>query len=197
MNIIVDVDDTLCDLLTEWIGRYNILWDDILTVQNITRWNLHELVKPECGKRIYEILEDENLYDHISPYSGSLEFINQLRKDHHHVIFVTSPYGKSAGQKLQWLSNYGFLPKNLKYHSDYIECSDKTLICGDYIVDDKEETVEKWLTKHEQGWGCLYKQPYNYNQKIEKNLKIPAGDGFCFFLHSNDYNEILKHINSI
>jgi 5'(3')-deoxyribonucleotidase len=52
-RIAFDQDQVLADLLTEWVSRYNTEYNDNLRPEDIKNWNWHNLVKPECGKKIY------------------------------------------------------------------------------------------------------------------------------------------------
>ena len=52
MKILVDVDGVCADLHMTWLHRYNTDYDDHLIHSDITRWAIHEFVKPECGTKI-------------------------------------------------------------------------------------------------------------------------------------------------
>ena len=70
LTVAVDVDDVCADLLTEWLYRYNLEYEDNLTVADVDRWDLSEQVKPECGKKIYNYLRDPESTGYYSSTPG-------------------------------------------------------------------------------------------------------------------------------
>lgn len=145
MIIWIDVDDTVADLITEWVRRYNADWNDTLTPADFTDWDCSMIVKPECGLGFYDYLLDDDLYHDVQPIAGALDAVRYLRL-HHQVGFATScggnpaRYAASAGAKLEWLMHHGFLTDP----NEYAALSDKTHLRGDVLIDDKLSTVNRW-----------------------------------------------------
>jgi 5'(3')-deoxyribonucleotidase len=136
MIIAFDVDDVIADLVPVWLARYNVDYDDHLIANDITQWDIFRFVKPECGKKIYEYLTAD-LYNDVLPLPGSLEAVQHARKVGK-VIFVTSCVCLHAGRKFTWLNDHGF-----EVTQDcYVECSDKSLIAADILIDDRPENLE-------------------------------------------------------
>lgn len=159
MNIFVDIDEVVADLLPAWVNRYNAIFGDSLNAANITGWSLEPYVKPECGKQVYQLLEDPTLYDEVEPILGSLAAINVLRERGHRIIFATASPNGSAGRKLRWLYEHEFLqPAGLptSVHPDYIEVYDKSLLSGDVLIDDGPHNVSAF-----RGLSILFRQPHN------------------------------------
>jgi 5'-nucleotidase len=152
LDIIVDIDDTIADLLTVWLSRYNADYNDHLTRDDITAWDLTKFVKPECGVKIYDYLKDEHIYDEIEPIPGALMGVTRLRGMGHHILFVTANIHR---EKWEWLKRHGFLSKTWT-SQDYICCFDKHLIKADAIIDDKPETVDRF-----PGLAILFDRPHN------------------------------------
>src|SRR5690625_2202655 len=65
VTILCDVDGVVADLLTEWVRRYNAKYDDDLSPEDITEWEMHRNVKPECGTDIHNFLRMPNLYSMV------------------------------------------------------------------------------------------------------------------------------------
>lgn len=161
MKIFVDVDDVCADLMPAWLARYNRDYQDSLTREQITGWSLLEHVKPECGLKIYDYLEDPTLYDDVGLIDGALNGVNSLREMGHRVIFATSSTNGAAGRKLRWLIEHDFLKQNPKrvYH-DYIEIHDKSLLAGDVLIDDGPHNVKNF-----KGLGVLMRRPHNRGEE--------------------------------
>ena len=158
----VDVDDVVFDLIGTWLKLYNQDWNDHLMPQDITDWNIDKFVKPECGKKIYDYLDDLNLYKLVKPIPDALWGVSNLRIMGFRVVFVTSTNIAQNGRKLMRLQEDCFLPKE-RHSKDYVEATDKSLILADYLLDDKPENVGIFT-----GNGILFGRPHNYNY-IEPN----------------------------
>lgn len=171
MNRIIglDIDGVCADLITPWLFRYNIRYNDDLTIDDITDWNIHNFVKPECGTKIYDYIEDPTLYDLVLPIKNSLFGVSALRDMGYRVVFVTSSTLGASGRKFRWLQDYGFT-KDLK---DYVEMSDKSLFAGDYLVDDYIVNINGF-----NGDGVLFTQ--NYNKRFTHTPRV------------NDWNEVIR-----
>ncbi len=162
-TILVDIDDTTLKHKPEWLRRYNRDYDDNLCPEDILTWNMDKYVKPECGLRIYNYLKDKNLYEHMNPYPDALDGINRIRSLGHRVIFVSAHFDTS---KVECLHRHGFLvefPYNdgrWETATDAALINDKSVIKGDFLIDDRIENVEKY------GSGFLFDQPWNRQSDI-------------------------------
>ena len=157
-TLALDIDAVLADLQTEWLYRYNLDYKDNLKAEQILSWGMDEYVKPECGKRIYDYLLDDNLYTNVNPIPGALQAVNKMRDLFTRVIFCTmSPFPK-MGRKFQWLIDNKFF----EYYNygdpemDYIETRDKSLINADYLIDDYFVNLANF-----QRYGIIFTQPWN------------------------------------
>lgn len=146
----VDVDGVVADLYTEWLGRYNRDYDDKLTVDDLTVWGIHTLVKPECGTKIFDYLAHPDLYEKIEPIGGARSAVYYIRQNGDRPIFVTSNLRGMTDQKWDWLVRHGFI-KEGHYCDDLVVCHDKSLINVDILIDDSYDNV-----KHFGGMGILF-----------------------------------------
>jgi 5'(3')-deoxyribonucleotidase len=162
MTIAIDVDDVCADLNTEWLRRYNKDFNDDLTKDKITEWDISSFVKPECGKYIFEYLDDLSLYNYVLPIPDALNGINALKIMGHRIIFVTTPTIKSVGRKFLWLLDNLFI-FDMK---DYLEVTDKSLVRADMIIDDRYENVKKF-----NGSGILFTKPWNLKYNYTPRVK--------------------------
>jgi 5'-nucleotidase len=157
MVIAIDVDGTIADLVEEWLHRYNVDYDDDLTPGDITSWDTSQFVKPECGKKIFQYLNDPTLYDDVLPIKDSLEVIAALRSAGHRVFFATATNTNQMVPKMLWLERHGFV--NVEYGivcKDYIPVQDKSLIRADLLIDDGIHNLEVFVRRK-----ILFSQPWN------------------------------------
>jgi 5'(3')-deoxyribonucleotidase len=155
MRILVDVDGVLADIHTPWLGMYNADWHDHLRLCDITRWEMHELVKPECGKKIYDYLARPDFYRRASVIPCALEGVKELRR-FGEVVFVTSGFFET---KLEWLSRNGFIGADWRFSKDVVMCQDKSMVIGDVLVDDRPVNLKGFT-------GILFDQPWNRSELV-------------------------------
>jgi 5'(3')-deoxyribonucleotidase len=178
--ILVDVDSVVADLVPAWLDIYNNQYSDSLTKNDILEWDIHKFTKPECGKKIYNILKNPGLYKNVKPIDGALSAIKILKKSGHRIIYASSGIFE---QKAEWLKDNGFLSsKNSDWHfaDDLIFCGDKTLIYGDWIIDDKYENCHgRQSILFDQPWNREYGSNFIRATDWIHVLAILKGDGVC------------------
>lgn len=163
MRIACDVDGVVANLHDEWYRRYNHDFDDDLTMDRVTTWDLHNFVKPECGKRIYEYLSMPDLYKDIKPIEGALEAIVALRELGHAVFFVTSCTYGMVDQKARWLERNGFVAQRdggKSLPAELIVANTKQHIKADLLIDDAAHNVQDWV-EHNRARAILFDYPHN------------------------------------
>lgn len=182
-----DVDDVALGLTPEWLSRYNWDWNDNLLSSQITSWNIHKFVKPECGNRIYEYLNDPDLYSHVKPMEGAVKGVEILRQLGYRVIFITAYFNTP---KIEALHNHGFLTE-YPYNDgrwntacDVVMANDKSLIKADILIDDKHANLESFGSGliFDQAWNqdSTFPRVYNWNDIVryfinEKNKELYYG----------------------
>jgi 5'(3')-deoxyribonucleotidase len=173
---IIDIDDTICNTVPVWIRKYNRKYNDKLKISQIQDWNLAKYTVPECGDKIYDILEQGNLYKFVKQIPYALEGITKLRSLGANIIYATGGSPKASVHKYEWLKENGFFHGN----DHYIQTVSKHLIKGDLMIDDNYSNIIKF-----QGYGLLFNQPWN--------LKYTYGnrtDGWKSII--NDINKYLE-----
>jgi len=160
LTVGVDVDDVVADLCSAWLTEYNARWND--TLREWPTWELTDVVKPECGAQVYDILKWPVLYDRVSPIAGALWGVQKIRAMGHRVLFITScgydpdTISASSGAKLRWLQRYGFLPEGRGAVEDFVIAAEKRLVKADLLIDDRASTIGQWGTR-----GVLFTRPHN------------------------------------
>lgn len=153
-RIFVDVDAVVIDIHSAWLSLYNQDYDDSLSVDQITDWDMTKFVKPECGKDIYKYLPMESLYDTALAVDGAISSIHWLRQHDYDVRFLTSGVQPA---KIMWLGNRGLLiSEHFLFSPDVIVAHDKSIVKGDILIDDNLKNCENF-----QGKSILFAQPWN------------------------------------
>lgn len=150
MNIIMDIDGVIADLVGAIIKLMN---DDGVAISksSITDWEVDQFL-PEGAPSFSTYFGRPDIYRFVQRIDGAVDTVGIARELGHRVIFVTSAYKGTEGTKFNWLLNSGFSPSK----DDYIECSDKSLIRGDIIIDDRPETIKNF-----PGAAIVFSQPWN------------------------------------
>lgn len=144
LTVVCDVDDVLVHLIPAWLKRYNEDYQDSVTPEQIKDWDITRFLMPECGKDIYQYLDEGTLYDEAEMVDGALEGVETLRSAGHRVVFVTNATVFSARPKFEWMQRHHFLPDTCTFHEDFETMVRKWERAGDVLIDDKISTCEAW-----------------------------------------------------
>jgi 5'(3')-deoxyribonucleotidase len=155
-TILIDSDDTCIDLLSPWVSLYNYKWEDELQVEDIKSWDMELYVKKVCGKYIYSLLTPE-LYRNIKAIEGAVEGIKELKKMDYNIVYVTALHPVTVEAKFRRMQELGFEP-TLK---TFICASNKSLVKGDYLIDDNVDNVQSFSSHGEK--GILFSRGHNAN----------------------------------
>lgn len=174
-TILLDVDDTINNLISQWISIYNERYNDDLKHEDITDWDMTKFVKPECGENIYKLLGTPNLFsDLVSPLLNSIEVTKTL-SEYFDIYIVSRCYDTNIiEQKLKFLEKH--FPHLNKYN--FISTRHKFLIKGDIMIDDSIENITTSICDYK----LLFTQPHN-KHFITNNEDI---------IRVNNWNEILQ-----
>ena len=137
-TIICDCDDVVIDHMKVWLEIYNAEFLDNLQKETITDWDMTKFVKPECGNKIYSYLESGDIYYACDPKEDSLEGIEYLKSRNFKIVYAT--VNNYNDKKYQWLKSHGFLGSR----KDFVALADKSLLKGDYIIDDNYDFVRSF-----------------------------------------------------
>lgn len=115
---------------------------------------------------IHQVLAQPGFYAQLVEIPGAKTALERIRKAGHDVRFVTSPWVDNptcASDKIDWVRrHYGD-----SWAQRVIITTDKTLVYGDVLVDDKPEVTGSV----EPFWEhVLFDQPYNRHQSSRRRI---------------------------
>lgn len=180
LTVLVDLDGICADILTPWLAEYNHEYNDNLTIEQITCWDLHEVVDPACGVKIYDYIERPGFFRHLKPIPGARDAIETLKRDGHEVVIVTAPSKgvTCAGEKIEWVKEHLGLKRQ-----DVICAHRKELISGDVLIDDSPKNVKKYLTENPGASALTIAYPYNEELK-QTDGRVARVSRRYFLLHT-------------
>ena len=130
ITIGIDIDETINSQITEILKLYNKKYKDNLSIDNITDYNIHKFVKPEC-KNIFKEFCNDKFFKSLIMTQETIEALTELNNNYK-IYFVTSAHPKTLKVRDKWLSKYlsWYTTKQL------IVCRKKSLLNLNYLVDD-------------------------------------------------------------
>lgn len=162
MRILLDVDGVIADFTGGVLSDIEHILGRYYEPHQVTRWSIKEALglSDRDWKRIVdESICREGFAYFLDPYPGAVAAVNQLA-DAHDVYFVTSPFYSGETwmhDRTEWLCKHFGQTQGRKV----VHTSHKHLVDGDFLVDDKPETVWEWARVHVGRVGVLWDRPYN------------------------------------
>lgn len=151
LRIGVDLDTTLNDLEIVWLERYNRDYGDCLTVEHMVDWDVSTYVKPECGRKMYDYLDEPGFFRRLGIKPGAREGMAFL-SEHFEVYIVSAAHPNSVADKWAWIQEHlPFVP-----FEHFVPLSKKELLKLDYLIDDGPHNIERF-----PGTGIVFDMPYN------------------------------------
>lgn len=156
-TILVDMDNTLVDLLRPWLAAYRDVGGEHILPEDVTSYNFEGLVKNP--KLFVQVLKSGGIFAEAKPMPGAQHGLRELLREHKVVIVtkVNSFNARAYDAKIGTMWRY--FPEVDR--RNMIFASDKSLIHGDVLIDDAPENLEAWLAAHPEGHAFMPVWPYN------------------------------------
>ena len=181
-TILCDIDEVVNNLVERLLVEYNRKYNDSLNLNDITKWEIKDFLKPECENIFKEFGTDDFLFS-LGMQPKAKEVIEKLMEKYK-FYFVTSTYPDHVRVKDEWLKR--IFPK---YNSSQlIICHDKHLVHGDILIDD---CSGNFIMNHSKDspvkYNFIFDKPWNRDTQ-EDNKKT-------FRVHG--WEEIYELINKL
>ena len=161
LTILIDMDDTIEDLLGAWVEYINSKYDMHVHKNDIKEWEIGKAFPGLTKEQIFEPLFDDEFWETVKPVENAQKFVEQMFDDGHDIYIVTCSHYKTIGSKVE---------RVLFRYFPFIDCdhiivaSHKQMIRGDVLIDDAPHNVCGGEYK-----GILFTVPHNENFNAEKN----------------------------
>lgn len=158
-TILIDQDGPLADFegyfLEKWKERYP---DEFYLPLEKRRGFYISLDYPaELKEKVLALQWEKNFILNLPPVSGGVEAVKEMVQEGHDVWICTSPlsaYENCVPEKFSWVEKYF----GREFTKKIILTKDKTLIKGDYLIDDKPEITGSMKPNWEH---IIFDAPYN------------------------------------
>ena len=133
LTVLVDLDDTIEDLLTAWIHALNEKFDRDVDPEHVRFWDVLEYYPGLSKSDIYSVFDWDNFWSNVRPKPGAVEYLKRLIDDGHKVYIVTATHYINLQVKMEEVL-FKYFPYIKWDH--VIITQDKAMIDGDVIIDD-------------------------------------------------------------
>lgn len=151
------MDGILANLMSEWLRCYNQDYRDHLESEQITGWDVHHFVKPECGRRIYHYLSRPDLYRRLAVIPGSQEGLAALVRAGFEIVVVTAAPATVHQAKTDWLREH--FPMISLDHLVFARA--KYWVPADVFIDDARHNLASYRDHHPHSFRATLAYPYN------------------------------------
>ena len=142
VRVLLDMDDVITACLRSVVKEFNEKHGTNFNPANCEAWDLTKTFG--CSlESLMEIFRTPGFFENLEPKRGAIGAIRELIKSTKYDLFIITATSDEDGseyvEKLNWLEKY--LPEFNKKR--LIACSEKSIIRGDVIIDDKVENLDE------------------------------------------------------
>ena len=139
MVILVDMDDTIEQLLKAWVRRANEKYGRRVTLDEITDWNVAAPYTGITKKEISAVTYEPGFWCGVEPMPGAAEALRHFMDEGHEVYIVTATEIEHVPEKMR-----GLLFRWFPFLSweQVIITARKQMIRGDVLIDDGIHNLE-------------------------------------------------------
>ena len=161
LTILVDMDDTIEDLLSAWVSYLNTKHGTSIKKDDVTQWDISKSFPTLSREQVYEPLYLDSFWLSVEPIDGAAEILQKLKADGHQVLIVTTSSYETMHTKMEEVlfKYFPFISWN-----DVIVTSRKQLVNGDVLVDDGVHNLEGG-----EYFKILMDAPHNRSYSAESN----------------------------
>ena len=164
MVILVDMDDTIEQLLEAWIRAVNLRYGYSVTYDEIRSWDVSAAFPGLTREQVYAIPMEPGFWRSVDPIPGAAEALRHLMAAGHEVYIVTATEFEVVPEKMNDLL-FRYFPF-LRRDQVIITCR-KQMIRGDVLIDDGVHNLENG-SYHK----ILMTAPHNRDYDAEANGMI-------------------------
>lgn len=157
MTILVVIDGVLNDMQAKLLKEINNAYKTDFKIEDITCWEwLNDIANdPKVNEPIWWLTEREWFWDFVQINRKAVETIEKWVKQGHKVRFVTASYfSDTLSHKIK--TTLEAFDYNLINERNVIVAQDKSMICGDVMIDDHVDNLKDF-----KGLRICYAHPWN------------------------------------
>lgn len=179
MTIVVDIDDTICNMQQTAINIFNSRYSTNYSIADFHDYDVMNCMPVEDATKMLEIYGEPGFYNHVKPFKGAQNGIQKLINNGHQVYLVTNAIPSTYGEKVEFIKRY--FPCIDSAH--IVAMKHKHLFSCDVMV---EDCLQNLLAKSTYHRVC-FNQPWNAGAK----------DWVYGIYRCNNWDDVIAAINKI
>ena len=157
MTIMVDIDDTICNMQQTAIDIFNKKYNTSYTINDFHDYDVMSCMSFDHANKMLEIYGQPGLYNAVRPLKGAQDGLQKLINDGHQIYLVTSAIPRTYGEKVEFVKRY--FPFIDEAH--VVAMKHKHLFRCDVMI---EDCLQNLLAKPYYHRVC-FNQPWNQSTK--------------------------------
>ena len=152
-RICIDMDEVIADAVAEHLLRYNLEFNENVTVEDLEGKWLWDVVQRDRHEALERYLRSADFFRVLEVMPDAQRVIRALQ-GRYEVFIATAAMEvpNSFGAKFNWLAeHFPFIAP-----SQIVFCGDKSILRGDYLIDDNPRQLRRFA-----GEGILFSSPHN------------------------------------
>lgn len=106
MTIMVDIDDTICNMQQTAIAIFNKKYNTSYSMNDFHDYDVKSCMPIGHATKMIEIYGQTGLYDEVKPFKDAHDVLQKLINDGHQVYLVTNAIPKTYGEKVEFVKRY-------------------------------------------------------------------------------------------
>lgn len=139
MRILIDMDDTIEQLLRAWLNGVNEKYGYSVRYDEMTSWDVSAPYEGLTRDQVYAIPDEPGFWATVEPIPGAAEAMKRFMDAGHEVYIVTATTYRTVAEKMDDLL-FRWFP--FLSWDQVIITSRKQLIKGDVLIDDGVHNLE-------------------------------------------------------
>lgn len=161
MTILIDMDDTIEQLLQAWVRSVNERYGRNVQYDEVREWDVSKAFPGLSREEVYGVVSEPGFWKTVEPVPGAAEAMQRLLAEGHEIYVVTATTYDSVTEKMRDLL-FRYFP--FLTWDQVIITSRKQLIRGDVLIDDGPHNLEGGSYRK-----ILMDAPHNRSYDAEEN----------------------------
>ena len=167
--ILVDLDNTVVNMtqaMAEYASRHSTKSINYFSSSHkVNDWH------PEV--KLSNAFHEEGFFLNMKPFDDAIDALNLLAEKHT-IVIATSPrsdlFKTSAKEKTEWIRKH--MPMIGNKPTRVIFCDDKTMLRGDFLIDDNPEITNGIFSETRTWEHVVFLQTYNTDMAMKKGMQV-------------------------
>jgi 5'(3')-deoxyribonucleotidase len=182
LKIAIDIDDTICDTVTQLIEYINERIPVNLKMEDIQTYWIEDCIPDQFKWIVDDCYHNSRFWKRVGVLPAAQEYIEKLYNDGHEIYFATATTADNFRKKIKFLERYlTFFPTGY-IEQNSICIRNKQLLSVDYLIDDSLSN----LTGKRRYFSICLDYPWNRSDYYD------AGG----FFRAKDWKEIYEFIST-